>query len=671
MPGNPSKISQFLQELRRRRVIHVIIVYASAAFVIIELVNNVTEPLKLPGWTPTLAIIILAIGFPLAIIFSWIFDMTPRGLEKTSSAREFVSTGKTSGSKGWKIATYLSVAIIAVLVIINIAGKGTRSKFNESIEKSIAVLPFRNDSDDKENEYFCNGIMEEVLINLQSIKDFKVPGRTSVEQYRGVAQSIPDIARELGVNYVVETSGQKYGNTFVLRVQLIEGSSGMHLWAKQFRQEIRTIEDIVNIQSQIAKAIASELQTVISPEELQIIERLPTSNLTAYDLYRRAEENLLQYRLIGANWKSLTDAENLYREAILNDPDFALAYVGLAKVTLSRDYLSNAYFSENYLDSVKIWADRALELDHQLAEAYLIRGEYFRLLPDTLMALNEYNKVLSLNPNSWEAYRGLGVLYVNQNHIESIKNLLKAYSLYHGPEVTQLLNSLSVAFAFAGFYENSRNYAEIALELGGDSAIYFNTLAMNENWQGHYRQSIIYCLEGLKHDSANVDLLDRLAYDYMFVGDNIKALECYKKVENFRKREEYTVELNDLHRIGYTYSRNGLVKEAADYMQRQEDVLLQSIELERPQAQSLYAYYDLAGVYAFRGEKAKALKNLEIFNRRKKESGWMVTLIQDDPLFDSIREEPEFQQIVSDVKAKYFLDYNEVRTWLMDQGLLE
>lgn len=665
MPDQPDKLTRFWKELKRRKVIRVITVYAAAAYVILELVSIIAEPLGLPGWSLPLVIVLLCIGFVIAAILSWIYDVTPEGLAKTdySDLDERKIPEKPPGILGWKIATSISLAVLLFLILYNIFKNRGQSESPEILEKSIAVLPFRNDSPDKENEYFMNGIMEEVLINLQAIKDFKVPGRTSVEKFRNSEKSTPEIAEELGVSYIVESSGQKYGDTIVLRVQLLERSQGMHLWGKQFKQEIKSTEAIIGIQSLIARSIARELRAVITPEEQKLIERVPTANLTAYDFYQQAEEYIIQYRMDPEKKASLSKARALYYRALENDTGFAQAYTGLAKVYFYGHYVSE-YFLENFLDSVLSFADKALQLDNRLADAYLIRGEYYRAKGDTARALNEYDRVLRLNSSAWEAYRGKGLLFTNEDHIESIKNLLAAYSLYHGPELPDLLRQISTTYAFAGFYDHSQQFAEGALELDGDSILYLNLLATHEGWQGQYRQAIFYSLKSLALDSTDVFNLDRLAYNYMFAGEFSKALKFYRKVEGNE------LELNDLHRIAYVYSRNGMAKEASRFFRKQEDVCRQMIELERPAAKSLYTYYDLAGVYAFLGEKEKALENLRIFNKRTKQSGWMVTLIQDDPLFDSIRGEAEFQQIVQDVKSKYTEDYNRVRAWLFEQGLL-
>ena len=152
-------------------------------------------------------------------------------------------------------------------------------------KKSIAVLPFINDSPDQENTYFINGVMEEILNNLQKIKDLRVISRTSVEQYREKKKPIKEIAQELGVNYIVEGSGQKYGSSFRLRTQLIMAEHESHLWGESFQQKITEVEDIFNIQTKIAETIAHELKAIITPEEKQLIEKTPTSNNEAYEAY--------------------------------------------------------------------------------------------------------------------------------------------------------------------------------------------------------------------------------------------------------------------------------------------------------------------------------------------------------------------------------------------------
>ena len=290
IPGN------FWGELKRRKVVHVITVYAATAFVILELVNMVARPLQLPDWTEAFIIVLLCIGFVIAIFLSWIYDITPAGVKKTKPVSDIKPTDQATHevSGGWKAATYISAVIIVALVVFNLINKRNLNDGISRHAKSIAVLPFLNESPVDSNKYFINGIMEEVLTNLQRIlKDFRVLSRTSTDQYKGPDRpTIPEIARKLGVNYIVEGSGQKYGNKFVLRVQLITGKNERHLWAKSFDREIKQTTDIISIQAEIAQSIAEELNATITPAEKQLIDKAPTTSLTAYDLYKRAEEEL-------------------------------------------------------------------------------------------------------------------------------------------------------------------------------------------------------------------------------------------------------------------------------------------------------------------------------------------------------------------------------------------
>ena len=206
-------------------------------------------------------------------------------------------------------------------------------------EKSVAVLPFRNDSPDEENTYFINGLMEEVLNNLQKIKDLRVISRTSVEQYRNQTKPIPEIAKELGVNYIVEGSAQKYGNSFRLRTQLIMAAKEDHLWGESYQQKITEVEDIFIVQSQIAEKIARELKVIITPEEKQLIEKIPTEKLEAYDDYLKGQ----------FYWRKLTSQDldislKYFERAKEKDPQFALAYAGIADVWIGRQQLG-LYFT--------------------------------------------------------------------------------------------------------------------------------------------------------------------------------------------------------------------------------------------------------------------------------------------------------------------------------------
>jgi TolB-like protein len=278
--SNPqSRLSRFWQELKRRKVIYVITVYASASFVIIELVNNVLEPLNLPENLSTIVIIALTVAFPIVVILSWIFDVTPKGLEKTRPV-EMVEERKGEvvvTSSAWRIATYVSVVIIAGLILFNIFSRPGISDQVMDYGKSIAVLPFVNDSPDQENEYFINGTMESILNNLSKIKVLRVVSRSSVEQYRDTIVPIPEIARAMMAGYILEGSMQKIGQRIRITLQLID-QNDRHVWSEQYDREIEQPEDQFSLQSEIAEMVAREIGVLITPEEKQRMEKIPTTS---------------------------------------------------------------------------------------------------------------------------------------------------------------------------------------------------------------------------------------------------------------------------------------------------------------------------------------------------------------------------------------------------------
>jgi tetratricopeptide (TPR) repeat protein len=242
-------------------------------------------------------------------------------------------------------------------------------------------------------------MMDAITLHLSKIKDLHVMSRTSVEQYRGTTKTTRTIGQELDVAYLLEGSFQKYGDDTKLIVQLIKASEESHAWANEYKIKWR---DVFALQSDVAKEIASELNAVISPQEKQLIEKTPTTNLTAYDFFQRGREEHMEY-MSGSSREALESAEDLYHKALEYDSKFAQAYTGLAIAYWNKHYWSD-YFSENFLDSALILADIALTYDNQLSEAYSIKGVCYYQIGKYDKAFEELDKALKFNPNDWMAY---------------------------------------------------------------------------------------------------------------------------------------------------------------------------------------------------------------------------------------------------------------------------
>ena len=669
MAKKSNSFERFWKELKRRKVIHVITVYAATGFVILELVNMVAQPLKLPEWTEALVIVLLCIGFVIAILLSWIYDITPAGVRKTKpvSAKKHSDQANHHTSSGWKIATYISAAIIVALVTFNFISRRNINADISKLEKSIAVLPFRNDSKDTINQYFINGIMERVTTNLQMIKTLRVLSRTSVEQYRNTTKSIPDIARELNVNYILEGSGQKYGNSFSVTVQLIKAKGKeTHLWAKPYEKEIKEVNDYIRIISEISLTIAEELKAVLSPVEKQLIEKIPTASLTADVFYERGKEELTKYEIDNSNKASLQKAEDSFHNALKYDSSFAQAYTGLASVYWNKHYW-NDYFSENYMDSILVYTNKALSIDDQLSDAYILRGNYYYTKGLKDKAVKEYDIALKYNPNEYQAYIQKALIsYYLKDYVAVFDNAYKAMNRYHGGMLPRYLRYLAQFFLDLEFIDEAKYYYKEACTLDGDSATYFKNLENIEWSQENFGAAGKWREKAFETDSVyDYDNLVELNIE----GRNQEAyLLAIKEIEQIK--ETGALPLYHSHRIGYTLWKMGKHKEADYYFKEQIRYCTESIKLGRFFASSLEAQYNLAAIYAFLGDKEKAYQNLSEVSKLNFFPKWWITLTKYDPLFDNIKSEERFKGIVQNMEAKYQAEHERVRKWLEETGQL-
>jgi len=401
MTQSPNKITNFWQELKRRKVVRVITIYAAAAFVILELTDIVAPSLGLPDWTLNFIIILICVGFIITVVVSWIYDIHPEGgIVKTEPAHKVIDESAPPSSKGWKIASYISFIVIVGLVVLNII---PRTGKKEILEKSIAVLPFRNDSPDEEKMYFINGTMEAILDNLCKIEDLRVPGRTTVEQYRNVSKPIPDIAKELNVSYVLEGSGQKLGNRLLLTVQLLDGKNDRHLWSRQYDREINRVEDLIDIPSEIAQLVAMEIEAIITDEEKMLIEKIPTTNSSAYDLYLKGIQEYYDF------WETgVIDHVHLsigyFMKAIELDPEYSLAYTGLGRGYWMLGQFGPDRSPLNWEESKRL-LKKAISLDPANGWAYSELGVVLsNWYWDSAASSNAFEKALELSPNREDVY---------------------------------------------------------------------------------------------------------------------------------------------------------------------------------------------------------------------------------------------------------------------------
>jgi len=529
MSGNPNKLTQFWQELRRRRVVHVIAVYASAAFVIIELVNNVYETLNLPDRTPAVTLIILAIGFPLAIIFSWIFDVTPEGVQKTKPLEE-IETGETASvSSSWKIATYISVVIIIGLLAFNIFGGGNRVKIDESLAKSIAVLPFQNFSEDSEQDFMCLGLTDEIINHLFKLESFaKVASLTSVLTYRESEKRSTEIGEELGVSYILEGTYKKIGEDLRVSAQLIEANSDRHIWQQDYN---RPYAQIMSLQSEIALQISDQINAFITDEEKKRIEKMPTTNLAAYEYFRRGIEIFYSH-------VDFMTAIGFFEKAIESDSTFALAYTYLAQCYqfIARYSFSALSSYEEAHSNAREAALKAYELDPYLGEALAVYGLILAEDWEIYSPEDLFTQAVSLSPGSPEVYSSYAqYLRWLGRYDESIKIGMKLIEME--PKNPMNYTWLSNYCMLTGQYEKSIMFVKEASKLNFSSNMIHLYLALNNTLMNNFDKATIHADSVISNITLPRDFqyLGAIGWIYGKAGDH----------ESAQQQIEYLLELSN------------------------------------------------------------------------------------------------------------------------------
>ncbi|MBA2744193.1 MAG: hypothetical protein H0U43_07810 [Chthoniobacterales bacterium] len=340
-------------------------------------------------------VILLLLGFPVALILAWAYELTPEGLKRTEEVAPHESITRTTGRK----LDFLIIGVLLVVIALLITDRFRRPPASTSgiPEKSIAVLPFENQSEEKANAYFADGVQNEILTRLSKIADLKVISRTSTQHYKTAPENLPEIAKQLGVAHIVEGSVQKSGDAVRVNVQLIKAANDSHLWAETFD---RKLTDIFSVESEVARSIAEQLQARLTGHEEQIIAARPTENLEAYDAYLRG----LAYTLKPGGGNSLATAlgaRKYLREAVRLDPKFALAWALLSDAG-ARGYASEALPKTAALrDEIRQAAETALTLQPNLGEGVLAKGlYYYACLKDYDTAVRYYEQARRLLPNS-------------------------------------------------------------------------------------------------------------------------------------------------------------------------------------------------------------------------------------------------------------------------------
>ena len=456
----------FFGELKRRNVYKVAIAYAVVAWLLMQVASQIFPFFEIPNWAVRLVVLLLVIGFPVAMILAWAFELTPEGIKRA----EDVDLSKTVRRKTGRKLDFFIIAVLLLVVGILLFQRlhpNVSPAVSSSLEKSIAVLPFENFSEDKAFAFFADGVQDEILTDLAKIADLKVISRTSVMQYKNTAtRNLPEIAQALKVAHILEGSVQRSANRVRVSAQLIDARNDTHVWVEKYDRELA---DVFAIQSEIAEKIAEQLQAKLSPKEKAAIAERPTSDLAAYDLYLRAKE--LIYEVSTSHEKEdYFKAVQLLDQAVARDPGFLLAHCQLAYVH-DDIYFSNYDPTETRLALAETSVRAAARLQPDAAETHLVQAIHFYWgYRNYDRARAELAKAQRTLPNNAQIFQFLGLIDRRQSRWdEAIRNLERAVDL--DPRNQDMLNDLKDTYYNLRRYEEAIAVAYRALSLQPRNAL--------------------------------------------------------------------------------------------------------------------------------------------------------------------------------------------------------
>ena len=470
-------------ELKRRNVYKVAVAYAIVGWLSIQIATHVFPFLEIPNWVVRLVIVAVAIGFPIALVIAWAFELTPEGLKRTEDVD--ASGERVPKKHAWIVVVIAGAALsVALFFFGRYSAQTPRQDFSPAQtgaaivstipQKSIAVLPFENLSDDKGAAYFAEGIQDEILTKLASIADLKVISRTSTAKYKSKPEDLKTVSQQLGVANVLEGSVQKASNKVRVNVQLIDARADSHLWAKTYD---RDLADVFKIQSEVAQEIADSLKAKLSPAEANSVARVPTKDTQAYDLFLKGE---FEQRIANSTFRaeSFDQAARWYKEAIARDPNFALAIAELAICQLRRHWLTDP-LSETELTEAGRLAKQALTLAPDLPEAHVAVGLFhYYGFREYEQALTEFQRALELRPNYSLALQFIAFVHRRQGKWDRALDELKK-SIVQDPGDPYVQGGLAETYVFLRMWKEAEDNARHDLTIDPHEATAMRMLLLS------------------------------------------------------------------------------------------------------------------------------------------------------------------------------------------------
>ena len=663
----------FFEEVKRRKVYRVAAAYIIAAGGIIQLASATFPAWELPNWSLRLVILLLLVGFPIALILAWAFDITAQGIQATPDT----PAPKTRRRRNIIMLIATGVVISAATGFFLLPRVAAHK-----VDKSIAVLPFENLSDEKENAYFADGVQDDVLTNLSKISDLRVISRTSVMQYRGRPTNLREIGKALGVSSILEGSVRRSGNRVRVNVQLIDANTDEHVWANDYD---RDVTDVFAIQSDLAREIANALQAKLSPAEKSQMTLKPTENGEAYLAFVQAHDLSCAFE----DLTKLKQSAQLYQRAIDLDPNFALA---LARYSQLESWMLRTHeATSEHREKARSLAERALQLQPDLPEAHLALGfSYYYGDNNYDAALKEFEIAQRGLPNESEVYLAIGAIQRRQGKWpESTANLEKAASL--NPKDTWPLQNLTYNYAMQRDFGAANKTIDRALELNpngiglwetkvklaiaekGDSGVYEQALEKVKSFpmsdedrlkilaaqgdlllfQRKYQQ-VLQLAESVPDDSLAA-IPASLAGKYFAIGiaqkglrDDAAARTAFLKAKGILEQQvKQKPDDSDLHvqlakLLAWLGEKDAAIAEA----QRAMDFRPESKDaFEGPRITE-----EVAQIYTILGNNARAIELLDGLLSRA--TGVTLQSLKMNPAWDPLRNDPGFQALFAKYAGK-------------------
>lgn len=561
----------------------------------------------------------------------------------------------------WSVIGLVVVVAFYLLFTTNLFEKARQILPNggEAIaKKSIAVLPFINDSNDSTNVYLVNGLMESILNNLQKIEDLRVISRTSVEKYRARVKTSPEIARELNVKYLIEGSGQKIGDRILLNIQLIEAATDQHIWSEQFA---RQVTDIFSLQQEVAGIIADKIEVFITPEEKARISEVPTENMVAYDYFLKGRESMLQ-----GTREGLEEAIVLFEKAIAEDPGFANAY---AEVAISYYYLDLYQEEKIHTEEINSFSDKALLYNPKLSQSLIAKALFYMTTEEYEQAVPYLQGALKVNPNEAVAVNLLSELYTSyipdsEKYLQyALKGIELDIASHDSTMASFIYLHVSNAFIQTGFVKEARKYIDASIRYNPDNLY----SAYVDAYIGYAEDKNLLkakdqLVEVFQRDTTRLDVMQEVAKLYYYLGDYEKSWTYYKPFTETRKAWKLDIYPGEDAKIGLVMEKVGLETES--------DSLFQRFYTHAQSDHSIYRHLSFAAYYAHAGETDKALEALKIFSEEENYNYWIVLLLDQEPLMKPIMSSPAFRKVFNAIETNFWEKNRQIKDALQSEGLI-